>query len=343
MVKDTVTRFRSNLARAIALPPSALDQRNRNQPDGNAAPAPPKEPVTTLMGWRRHSVKAASQLFIWVGMLASCPTACAVPTPLAPQLHGSVGLPHHGVQTGAVELPRRGEGFERFRPYGKAYWAQPELIAALVEASAEMEEQMPGGAALVLGDLSARHGGRIPRHNSHRSGRDVDLLWFVTDLDGAPRRSPGFIRMGPDGLAQHWGSNEYYRLDIERQWRVIKLLLESKEIDVQWMFCSRPVEALLIDYARARGEPDEVVWRAETVLLQPADSLPHDDHIHLRISCTPATALSGCSGGGPYWEWLPDLPSIKLSEQDLLEIGQQAPLDVQPPASESASETAHNH
>jgi hypothetical protein len=52
------------------------------------------------------------------------------------------------------------------------------------------------------------------------------------------------------------------------------------------------------------------VWQAETVLMEPGDSLPHDDHIHLRIACTPEESVAGCAGGGPYWEWLPALPTL---------------------------------
>ena len=33
--------------------------------------------------------------------------------------------------------------------------------------------------------------------------------------------------------------------------------------------------------------------------LQPGDSLPHDDHFHLRVACSPEEAQAGCSGGGP--------------------------------------------
>jgi penicillin-insensitive murein endopeptidase len=116
---------------------------------------------------------------------------------------------------------------------------------------------------------------------------------------------------------------------VERQWETVKAFLTSKDIAVQWMFCSRWIEALLIDYALARGEPHELVFRAETVMLQPADSLPHDDHIHLRISCTPQTSLTGCQGGGPYWEWLTPLPALELSSADLQEIGQSDPLVVE--------------
>lgn len=265
------------------------------------------------------------EVVVAAALLSACVTA---PSPLVPSFRGSVGMPHGGVQTRSVELPRTGVGFARYRPHGTAYWGQPELVQALVEV-AESTHETFGGPPLVLGDLSARDGGKIPRHNSHRSGRDVDLLWHLLTPEGEPHRAVGFVRVDTDGLARDPATGRLYRLHVERQWETVKAFLTSPRIEVQWMFCSRWIEALLIDYARAKGEPNALIWQAETVMLQPADSLPHDDHIHMRISCTPDTSVSGCVGGGPYWEWLPPLPSLELSAADLQEIGQADPLVVE--------------
>lgn len=272
-----------------------------------------------------------SGLRLWVAfVLAVGAGGCAgAPTPLHPQFSGSIGFPHSGVQTDAIELPRSGNGFVRFRPHDRVYWGQPGLVNTIVQVASDVEHQFAGGPPLVLGDLSARFGGKIPRHNSHRTGRDVDLLWHLMTPDGRPVRSPGFVAVGPDGLAVEPGSGRYYRLDVDRQWAVVKAFLQSEEVAIQWMFCAAWIEALLIEYARARGEPDELVWRAQTVLLQPADSLPHDDHIHLRITCSPEQAVSGCMGGGPHWTWAPPLPVLpELSRRDLEEIAQLDPFVV---------------
>jgi penicillin-insensitive murein endopeptidase len=94
------------------------------------------------------------------------------------------------------------------------------------------------------------------------------------------------------------------------------------------MFCSLDVEALLIDYARALGEPPDLVWHAETVLMQPGDSLVHDDHIHMRIACTPEEMVFGCEGGGPRWEWLPPAPTGGADDEALYEAAQDDPLRV---------------
>lgn len=260
--------------------------------------------------------------------LLALATGCVgVPSPLAPALEGTVGVPHFGAQTGAVELPLAGPGFVRFRPQGKHHFAVPRLVELIASAARRVEAEAPGGAPLVVGDLSARSGGKIQGHNSHRSGRDVDLLLYVTTPAGAPLRSPGFVSIDGDGIGFVAPSGGYVRLDVEREWLLVKALLASERAGVQFMFLSKKLEALLIDYALARGEPADLVYRAETVLLQPTDSTPHDDHIHLRIACEPNEASSGCSGGGPYWDWLPRTAATpELDEADLLQIATDDPI-----------------
>lgn len=279
-----------------------------------------------------------------IGFLTAFALATAgcfsAPTPLAPGLAGSVGMPNSGSQTGAVELPAHGLGFARYRPHGRNHWGRPHLVSSLTRIAAEVESEQPGGL-LVIGDLGARRGGQIPGHASHRSGRDVDLLFYALTPAGAPVASPGFVRYEPDGLAFVQGGDDYVRLDVARNWLLVKKLLNDREIGVQFLFISRPLEALLMDYARARGEPLELQYRAQTVMLQPGDSLPHDDHLHLRIACSPDEIQAGCSGGGPYWEWLPPLPRGPELDQALLqEIALDEPLEPLEPMPLASGTTA---
>ena len=140
--------------------------------------------------------------------------------------------------------------------------------------------------------------------------------------------SPGFVRFAGDGLARVQGSGNYVRLDVEREWWLIRSLLTTPELGVQFLFVCHEIEALLIDHARAIGEPDSLVWQAETVMLEPSDSLRHDDHVHLRIACSPDEIAAGCSGGGPRWQWLPAaLPVHQLDAEDWAEIAREDPFE----------------
>lgn len=251
-----------------------------------------------LHAWQpiRRFCLALVALFLLIGCFGS-------PTPLAPGVHGSIGLPYQGALTDAAELPASGPGFARYRAYGKRNYGTPNLVRAIERAAGEVRRLAPGGAPLLVGDLSAQHGGRISGHASHRTGRDVDFLLYVTTLEGIPLPSPGFIHFGADGLAPSL-TGPYLALDARREWLLIRSLLTDSQSDVLWIFVSREIEALVTDYALSVGEPAEIIARAVSVLHQPRDSANHDDHLHVRIGCSRDEQTAGCESGGPTWPWL---------------------------------------
>jgi penicillin-insensitive murein endopeptidase len=241
------------------------------------------------------------------------------PSPLAPALRGSVGVPHRGVITDARALATSGDGFRLLRDT-RVRWGHPRLVAAIEHAAREVAAVRPGGAPLMVADLSHRAGGAAEGHRSHRTGRDADLLLYASTPDGRSVETPGFIRFGPDGLAETRDARgrSFLRIDLERQWLLVKALVASRDAHVQWIFVAHWLEALIIEYARARGEDEELVWHAETVLLQPRDSAAHDDHLHVRIACSADEAVAGCEGGGPRWPWLEPLPALaSLPDEEL--------------------------
>lgn len=225
------------------------------------------------------------------------------PSPLRPQLGGSIGLPHSGVLVDGEELPAEGVGFRRLRDNGRHH-ATPRLVGAIQRAAAQVERDRPG-ASLVVGDLSARGGGKISSHSSHRSGRDADLLLYMTTLDGVPVAPRDFVHVGADGLAWDPAGGRYVRFDVERQWLLVKALVEDPDARVQWLFVSRPVEAMLLEWARARGESGETLVRAMDAMLQPPPPAQnHDDHIHVRVACDAGEIAAGCEHSGPARPWL---------------------------------------
>jgi hypothetical protein len=44
---------------------------------------------------------------------------------------------------------------------------------------------------------------------------------------------------------------------------------------------------MLLDHARAIGEPEGLIDLAAASMSQPSDSAPHNDHMHVRIYCPP--------------------------------------------------------
>jgi penicillin-insensitive murein DD-endopeptidase len=246
--------------------------------------------------------------------LAGCARA---PSPLTPAWHGSIGTPNHGVLAGGAEVPRESPGMRWLRNDDR-HWAQARLAGALARAAAMVARARPG-ATLRVGDVSVKTGGGpLPPHLSHRSGVDVDLLLYVCTLDGAPVDSPGFVHFGADGIARDEAAGRWLRLDVERQWLLIKALVEDAEARVQWLFVSDVVQALLIEWALARGESLETIRRARDVMLQPKPGGIHDDHVHLRVACSPEEAVAGCETIGPRRPWLDyALASTEERDEDL--------------------------
>lgn len=242
--------------------------------------------------------------FVFWGSLALFATGCfGSITPLAPGLSGSVGLPSNGVLTSAIELPKSGPGFVRYRIYGDRNYGTPNLVKAIQQAALNVQQRVGPSPPLVVGDLSSRFGGKISRHASHRSGRDVDLLFYTTTLAQTPMTAPGFVHFGSDSLAR-LPDGRFVALDIRRQWCLTRAFLTNPNVEILWMFVSRDIEAYLIDYARSIGEPPDLILKAARVLHQPRDSASHDDHLHLRIACSQEERVSGCDSGGPTWPWL---------------------------------------
>lgn len=236
-----------------------------------------------------------------LSLLAGC---VSVPTPLAPGARGSVGGPSYGVLLEASSLPKDARAVKLLRPGNKTHFGTKALVQTLLFAG----EATRGSAVdppLVVGDMSGPRGGKLKGHASHRAGRDVDLLFFYTTPSGVPVEAPGFVKVGPDGLAEVPGPQRFVRLDVPRTWALAKALLTSPHADVEWLFVAEWVEAMLLAHARAAGESDHVLYRAANVMHQPKDSAAHDDHFHLRIACSDDELMAGCVNGGPDWPWRP--------------------------------------
>jgi penicillin-insensitive murein endopeptidase len=274
----------------------------------------------------RAILRGASTALVGPATAAALFGCTHVPSPTAPSLGGSIGLPHRGVLTQAAALPHEGEGFRLLRDNGRNYGV-PRFVRVIERAAARVAETRPG-PRLVVGDLSSATGGMILPHFSHRSGRDADLLFFVTTLGGAPVESPGFVHFDRDGLALDPDHHRFLRFDAEREWLLVKALVEDEEAHVQWIFASRVVTAILLEWARARGESPETLYRAMEVLAQPNPGGVHDDHIHVRIACDDEDIRRGCEPSGPTRPWFQPSPERAPVDDGELVMDLLRPTDV---------------
>jgi penicillin-insensitive murein endopeptidase len=219
-------------------------------------------------------------------------------------LEGSRGRPNGGWVSRAVRLPDRGRGWQVLRDdaHGGQHWGTARVVS-LVQQVARATSGPRNPVALVVGDLSAPRGGQVPRHASHRAGRDVDLLFFARDaVADAALLTPEFVRYDRDGNSVAWPTP--LRFDAPRNWDLVEAVVRAEGVAVTRIFVAAWIEQLLVANARARARPGWVIERAEQLMHQPGDAAPHDDHFHVRVACSADERAAGCVDGAPMWPWL---------------------------------------
>lgn len=210
----------------------------------------------------------------------------------------SVGKASQGYLIDGARLPDQGEGFttrEVWRARDNRYGTD-ELIDLVVGVARRLHRQVPG-VQLVIADLSGRGGGeRYAFHRSHQSGRDADFLYYLRDASGQPFEADAMHVFDAAGRARD-GSG--LTVDVPRTWLLVKELITAPEAPVQWIFLYEPLSRRLLEHAARTGEPEALIARARRALKQPGDSARHDDHMHVRVYCSPADRTYGCVDLGP--------------------------------------------
>jgi penicillin-insensitive murein endopeptidase len=197
-------------------------------------------------------------------------------------------------------LPVQGSGYRLMRTARerKARFGVSELVGLVQDAAHKVRRRIPG-SLLLVGDLSTRKGGPIEHHGSHRSGRDVDFAFYMTDRKGVPATSEVFVPFDGNGFSVEPPME--YRFDTARNWALVRALLESRAAEVQWIFVADHLRARLLEHGAGAGAPRPVLNMARQVLRQPG-AKGHWDHFHVRIYC-PAGDLPRCRDVGPRWAW----------------------------------------
>lgn len=190
----------------------------------------------------------------------------------------SIGSPNAGRLVGAARL--RGSRSLRQR-VGAHSWGLPVLVKMLRRA-ADKVAQKHRGAMLLVGDLSGRNGGRLDGHNSHQSGRDVDVGFYVANSRGKTVPVKRFIAFDANGRARDlpWAT-----FDEARNWALVEALLKDEKVSIRYLFISNALRGKLLAYAAKKRAPKSLVERAAAVMMSPADADLHDDHFHVRIAC----------------------------------------------------------
>ena len=218
----------------------------------------------------------------------------------------SIRNPNDGALRGGVPLPLTAPGL-RFNPGRNqdARYGTLEMVRGLVDAASRVDREL-GGLPVTFNDLSYEQGGPIPRHRSHQSGRDVDVLFYQLGPDGKPIEGVGafFDRSGAGmnfrDLADP-SDDVALQLDIPRTWLFLQALIEDDDAQLQDIFVAEHLRALLLDYAQSHDVPEATVARFADMSCQP--SYPHDDHFHFRFFCAPDDIPKGCRDSEPMYPW----------------------------------------
>jgi len=263
------------------------------------------------------STPAASALDAWA---ASLPRTYAQAIRLLDQAElskktrpsRSIGRVVGGSLENATALPLEGFGFtvapRRHRERDLRYGSD-DLIFGLAEVAASLMKDQSAASRLVVGNIGRREGGPISYSFSHQNGRDVDLVFFVTDLAGRPYEPADFVTITDAKTLEgrEEGSGTRCKLDLAREWALIAALLECRRFGdrVNRLYIWDALRERLIEHGRAwadvaddgsteRSRRNALLRRAASLLSQPAHAGPHDDHLHLRIGCNVEDAKAGC-------------------------------------------------
>lgn len=183
----------------------------------------------------------------------------------------SLGAPNRGRLRRGIPLPE-GKHWEVREHRGHVFGTR-NTIEALLMAFQAYGEAHPDGPTVRLGDISARRGGRLFPHASHRTGRDVDIGYILTQ-----RRTDRW-----------WERATEETFDVEKNWTLIKGLIETGE--VQRVFMSARLQRLLIERAKQELDDEELARWFRTANPDPSEPSiirhwkGHRDHMHVRFAC----------------------------------------------------------
>lgn len=187
----------------------------------------------------------------------------------------SIGFPGGGSVIGAMPMVD-GPGRELKHTPWKG-WATSSTVATLDVILREWARRYPTEQPILVGNMSAREGGRLEPHSSHQSGRDVDLS-YPQNWDR--KEELNWRKMNSDNLNR------------ELTWALLELLRESNAIE--GIFIDTKLQKLLHEHAikTQRYTKDELeAWMeypraagSGTPLIQHVRG--HEDHIHVRFKCT---------------------------------------------------------
>jgi len=212
-----------------------------------------------LMAWNRltlkSKIKAGQRLVVYR----------PGPRP-APQ---SVGRPTAGSLAYGQHLGE-GPGY-RLRFPNNAY-AVEGVLKTLRTCARRTKESFPGAHDLLIGDLSRAGGGHFAPHESHQSGRDADVGYYLRSNEP----SATLHRVKPEDI------------DYAKTWALVRCHITTDVVTRVYM--DRRIQVAMVAWLRQKRLVKEgqiqrlfAVEGGEEAVIQHAKE--HDTHFHVRFAC----------------------------------------------------------
>jgi penicillin-insensitive murein endopeptidase len=252
-------------------------------------------------------------LLLLVGVASAAPKQSLMPSFSTPKTAGShaIGKATFGLLYNSVMIPFNGDALA-FLPTHlkrKRNYTTQNMADLLGRTSQSLYEST--GRRLILGDLSAQHGGWLTNHLSHQNGLDADVIFFYLDVDGDPVEPQMLIQLNDSGMDD---SQKYY-FDAAMTWRLVESLLTDEQEQVQYLILYGPLIQQVLTAGSLAGADPEILARAKTVLTEPpSNAEKHDDHIHIRLYC-PKDPENLCEDTGPVWSWVTLQQKVEESKE----------------------------
>ncbi|PIN86127.1 hypothetical protein COV19_06540 [Candidatus Woesearchaeota archaeon CG10_big_fil_rev_8_21_14_0_10_44_13] len=176
------------------------------------------------------------------------------------RLENGVKVPDEGTYY-LIDPPARGRG---------SNYATNELYIGLQKTGCVLMKNY--NVKLIFRDMSKQGGGKLGKHLSHTSGRDVDM-GFVCIKD--EKRFPCYRNVVQ-------GGGVVPEFDPAGNWLLMKTVFDTVEVD--HVFLNRYIIKLIMDWAEA-NEPDKIAVEKVKKILERDELANHVTHYHLRIKC----------------------------------------------------------
>jgi len=181
----------------------------------------------------------------------------------------SEGRPTAGTLAYGLHL---GEGVGYRLRFPKNAFGVEGVLKTLRACPRKVKDAFPGTHDVLIGDISRPGGGRFPPHESHQSGRDADVGYYLAS--------------NVQNVTMH--RVKAAEVDYAKTWALLKCFLTSDQVVKVYM--DRNIQVAMVDFLRTKKVVNEgqiqrlfAVEGGEGALIVHAKE--HDTHLHVRFAC----------------------------------------------------------